>query len=1631
MSKRQFKSQASSGRLGGFGGFGSSGFGSGQSSVLSYIQEPADYSGITDSNIVVAFKNLSKKDSTTKAKALEDLQASLAIVEGDVEDAVINAWVKQYPRLSIDSARRVRQLAHQYTGQLGVKCGKRIAKQLPKIAGPWLAGTFDSDRSVSKAAEEALNTVFSSPEKIQGLRKTFQESILEYSRDAILNETVGTLSDERSINADDAKATYARVVSTAILNISSLLSNLPSSEVDKQRHTYEAVLGEKGLWDFVSHEDSSVRKAIHQLVQLCLQKESGLIEANLGAVSTAYIYKGLASDQTGSSLSFVQTIYALTTAVPTVWTSAYTGKKPALGRLRQCLKNGAYSGPAGYWDVMASVLQILPAEILPKTYDEVSDLLLAARDGVSKKEERFNASSSWPVYFTLVDKLTQSSMPEDVDNLLGAFAMPAVTQYLYPSDESTRWTISGAKPANVVSKVGTIHRLPPLLEQKWPALANKLVEIAKLSQPEQSKDFEKSQKHVATTGERWAELQREFFANDYGFLDSLRAIFIHANTTILRESIALLENRNGKPWGAAAIVEQQLRTCAAVLLQDQEYHQILLEFVANALPKIFLGASQRHLVRFILALHKDPDFGKLFNAIISHILEESSATNDAKAKAVHALFPAHVPQPAVSLAQEHAPLQSFLHSQTGGNDEATQALFASLLKLGAVTQTTSDTVLAALTESLSLDGAPREHGLSTLQQLARTNQSTVRGFMSTARGEEMLPAVVRLKDSSVESVADSAADLASLLTASYAEAPAETKYGLILQSLEKVSHSSLPIESVLDLASKVFESEIDTQNVKEGLPSIAIWRQAIWDALTTPKSSLTILSPFGGALHLLKPAEVTTHPQYDNEGLSQAMRIAIFYVAILKKISRSTLPEQDGVSVLALLNICVHLAEDGTSISGANYLWQPSQARVLEQEIMDFVSGANELLRAYWDTAATGVESKSQSSLFDELDSIATEHKGSTLAYYAALAAARAHENIFELHGSTAAQSKASEDELRIKRNAKDPLALLSYIVGFAQPLTDSPLLMRLCNEAVADLTQLQLESDVHRGLETLVLLNVILHTQPDFVDTIAKPRLIFLVKHIIPWLASDASLIIKAEVCKTLTALLPAMADMYGEQWSQIVGALVSFWSSTTDSFAARDGAESAILMTHATLKLYAALRKLGASEESNDDQIEALKDHDAPLRQGLLSLLKAGDGISDLEHQPRMATNELLARQILQTSSTPLSNAEELFPLLCAPSQAITGAAFELLHQQIPRAQEQVSLDAALDNRKAALPDELLSLVMQAPDLDALDEDAFEVTVPLPLQGYLYAWQLVFDHFQGSSFRVKGDYVEQLKEGGYLNELLELTFNLLRLNSGHPVDASTFNLLEYSSGLQATPEKEVQALLAHLFYLSLSHLPSLVKNYLNNEIKSRQAPKMIETWTAKYISPLIIEQSLTEVSQWSEKTVASDPDYEAMTIKTNLRGKEIYVSYQIDEQTMAMKIVLPEAYPLQVAKPESINRVAVTEQKWRAWLMNCQGTITFSVSLPFHLPIRPKEKHFINIYLQNGNIPDALTSFRKNVSGALKGHVECAICYSIINEAKELPTKRCPTCKNMFHNACLFKWFRSSNSSTCPLCRQPYHYT
>ena len=197
------------------------------SSPISYVSEPLDLSAISDRSTAVIFKGLSKAHENTKTKALEELLVLLEkeTGEGDVEEGVLAAWIRLYPRLSVDLARRVRQLCHTVHASMWAPRKKRIRQYISQIIGPWVASLFDNDQTVVRAARESFLKIFSS-DKLGKVWEAYHKDILEYAIKVIECEQVYSLSDERQTRKDDAEAKFARVIGACVFTIRHLLGRL-------------------------------------------------------------------------------------------------------------------------------------------------------------------------------------------------------------------------------------------------------------------------------------------------------------------------------------------------------------------------------------------------------------------------------------------------------------------------------------------------------------------------------------------------------------------------------------------------------------------------------------------------------------------------------------------------------------------------------------------------------------------------------------------------------------------------------------------------------------------------------------------------------------------------------------------------------------------------------------------------------------------------------------------------------------------------------------------------------------------------------------------------------------------------------------------------------------------------------------------------------------------------------------------------------------------------------------------------------------------------------------------------------------------------------------------------------------
>ncbi|OTA59151.1 hypothetical protein K449DRAFT_466863 [Hypoxylon sp. EC38] len=1628
MSRKPAKSRATSGKA--FAGSSSSSSFSAFSPAsrgtdLSYLAEPPDLSSVSDANVVVSLKNLQKKDATTKAKALEELvayvQAHPYEQDGGAEEPILEAWDQLYPRISIDNSRRVRELSHILQFELMKSARKRTEKHVPKIVGSWLAGTFDKDKAVSRAAIEGLSSFLTTPEKVVQFWKRCQAQILEYASNAI-KETAETLSDERTTNADDAEAKYHRVLGSSLALVLNLLQKLDLQNLEKFQDNYDQFFEQDKVWASVTVNDSVVRRLSCQLLSVCLEKRPSRIGADLARLSKTFVAEGLKCNQTGSAADYVNALTELTARHPTVWTSEYRGKKSLASRLKGFLEKGSQSGTSRFWLLLNQLLDVVPTSVLPKDLDGALEFLKSMRLGLTRREEpRNNAIDGWSTYLNTARRFVQMlGSGEDRVKLVQENIFPITAHYLYPVPETSTWA-SGSQQQILIraytsTATSSFDDVVDATRLEWSQWKEDFKNRILSSLPEASKEHEKSQKSVADEGYRWFTLIGLISNAHERTLGSDRPIpNIPAKYALdlLQDILKLLETRHWKPFGAAATVESAFKQSPRLFRESSDEIKKILDYLNDLLSRngleLLQSPAATHIFSSINLLGQIPEqkqeYEKIWNANVTALLEHIESPG-----ALAVLTTLISTERAGALAKQVQGLQGEL---------VKRCLMCTL----STTDPRWDLFDAVFTFNTLTDAAARqlvkELGSRITNASGQPNQGVIKGLRLIAEKtpdlllqDEVTHMSLMTNLLSVSERFNATSDIATLKglmdnpSASSSRLPA-----LVRQSISTADPNSLAVNTLVQQVMQASTGGIYQNDQLENLiPDTNVWREELavflWDV---PNQSLALTSPIGGAYFLPESssAPTSTSIRRDRDGCSIPGRMAMYTSKLLSTgFQLDTVPLLKRVEIVMYLSLTAELVTDQLTVMDENKIWSSLSFEAALSDAEDLVSSARKIVVGMAENAdgwrdASGTES---SRLMHELvRRYIDEAKFLTpMGLYCARALSALIQALTENHGfpSSGEQWLAELDILKSTPSTVFPgVAILS---GLGESVSASRTVSNFCNRLVSDIAGANLGQE--KSLIGLVLLDSCVQVYDTGELPVANNRLVFAVRQITSWLESpeDVDYRFATETCRCLQRLLPCIKDVYGPYWEKGMDFCIYLWTKPTT-----DPLDRRLPELHASLRLFLTLQSL---EDPNDDLLDALQSSAEKRSAALIELLKLP---REKDTQPAQIVDSIICRLVEKLPLDHFKDLSELYGLVASDSRSIQTAAFTVLHKALPAAQENLSLDVLLEKKEAQLPDELMSLLLDAPTLERYSDEVL-ARFPTPIRSYLLSWHLVFDSFKAAAFKVRSDYAENLKTANYIGPLMDFTFDVLGHSAAHPLnldkaDFTDEHIKEYDVKLAEaeTEERNMQWLLIHLYYLVLKYVPGLFKTWYL-ECRSKQTKIAVAGWMTKYFSPIIISEALDDVSNWSENQEPPAEGEKELSVKVSRAAREITAGYEVDELQASISIRIPQDYPLEGVTVSGINRVAVNERKWQSWIITTQGVITFS----------------------GGSIIDGLTTFRRNIVGAMKGQSECAICYSIISSDKKTPDKRCQTCKNLFHRTCLYKWFQSSNQNTCPLCRNPIDY-
>lgn len=282
----------------------------------------------------------------------------------------------------------------------------------------------------------------------------------------------------------------------------------------------------------------------------------------------------------------------------------------------------------------------------------------------------------------------------------------------------------------------------------------------------------------------------------------------------------------------------------------------------------------------------------------------------------------------------------------------------------------------------------------------------------------------------------------------------------------------------------------------------------------------------------------------------------------------------------------------------------------------------------------------------------------------------------------------------------------------------------------------------------------------------------------------------------------------------------------------------------------------------------------------------------------------------------------------------------------------------------------------------------------------GYLLTWSVLLEICAEAHGDLRYQYAEILKDK-YFSCLMESIFKLMPVELLQDSKAKSTKLFEIFTTrpslefMESWTEWRLDHIACWLYSNCLRCLPVLVRQWWHTT--DSRVSAAIDKITSIYVSPMLCQEELQ-----SNKFV----NIENMQVKVLPSAREVIALYQMDETKLELSIVLPTNHPLGSVTITPCQYVGGTAN-WR----NC------------HMQLSILLTH------QNGSLWDGLMLWKTNLDKRFAGIEECCICFSVFHiSTYQIPKSSCHTCRKKFHTNCLYKWFNTSQKSSCPICRNVF---
>ncbi|EMR11068.1 hypothetical protein PNEG_00665 [Pneumocystis murina B123] len=1595
--------------------------------LSSFIIEPLDFDGVPP-NLVVIFKNICKRDTTTKLKGLDDISSWINENGGELnENNILKVWSYLYPRLSIDIDRQVRLSCNHVHRKIYIQSGKKIVKFIKEIIGSWIMSTFDSDHGVKKVAIESFNTAFQTREKRLIVKKTYHKYILSFNKNIILKQSPSTLSDLRYISQEDSKAKYYRIIASILASFADIILNLELDELKKEEASYDEIMASEKFWKFLYETDFIGRKYFYEVIKNLSEKWPELLisQKNMIKKSVAKLMKNTEKSFISIILPTMEIFFSV---CPELWEYDFFGDSEIFSYFKRLMLNND-SNSKQFWNCFYNLITKIPLNPHKSHFDVyLNDFIRMIWEGASKKTKYDNEAGFETFFKIMCYYMKHFENTRTISSIFEKKIMDIIINYFTDIKSLNTKTSDDFRHALVKGFLRNEYILNDIFNKFW--YESKQCILEKLSKTSNI-ICEENYDEPFTVCLRWINTVDEFIkeTDDNTVLADKSHVYLTI-CEVIYFIICHIRRSDDLPQKTIELLNCVVSKFSDIIFKNQRILSELESFIMEKIPKFITSLTESIgsiLLIYIVKNKNTESVGLVWTSLFLHLskIESRSERNVFTHKIAKMIIDSKINiedlrncLPCVNLIDDV--LLDCVHFNIDNNFENWECLndFLTVKEIVFSKESIVESLIFLVEKVFCPNDSEfyyifnDDRILVLLHNVLGDNFDLCSCFLQNFRAIEFHIKIWNFTYINKGDISERISIFNDLFEKIYClnnKIGSNLRFNIanIIQKqillLDSLDFSLM--RSLCSLNVKVLS--FATESEKMDLLAIFLFSTHEWDTAFSfliseyPNKNLELFSSLKTCC-LIFSNFVKTKGNIETDNISKLLKMSVFSKTIINSLILDLCSLKIHWLILYGIMICEELIRDNFELEHANCLWK-SITKEQEQELFTLIERSDDFV---FDILTSdkielfGIDNFVQRNDIKFLEKIKMKSIGcSPETYYSACVLSRTFQFLTKRIEYSQEEVETWLNDISIE-NDQNVFIFAAVINGFQQKLFFSKRLEGIRNRIGSDISG---DFVVDRDLKKIVLFNVFIPFDGSLWKHFPQQRIIFLFQNLLKLI--DKKNIIKvqnidfcAEITKIFIKLIPFVKTIDGLYWYNICDYLcqcLKICIETSLDF---------LNFEFYSMKLFMTLSNCYSFNDSFND---AWNIHSKTLYSHLFQLF-IHKKETHAKNQPLDICIQLLSRILLQIPiaivEKPLVNSLYLHLLSQWKYTQIT--TFDWLTKWILKDQENLIVETEFSKEiDIDLPSKLLFMISDLPCYDSLDNIDHENNLSSKLRGYFLSWILIFTYFKNTSYILKSHYIESLKNSNCIPLTIEFIFKTLELLSDKPINAIeiSWDILEWKSADNI--KTEILSLMVYVYLLILRYIPSLARDWWIG-CKNRQLTQSVETFTEKNISSILIEDEIASVLLESIQLKINDDNIHVKTSKTT---REVTTSYTIDDQYLEMVIRLPACYPLNQVIVEGIQKIGVKDAQWRAWLLASRILIT----------------------TQNGSIADAVSLFKRNVSLHFEGVVACHICFSIISvQDRSLPSKKCAICKNKFHSGCLYKWFKTSNASKCPLCRTTFSF-